>query len=251
MAKQSALTILIAFAVIISFSLTADPLNNNAEEFKVFMVLWRGITAAEAGFVDHFTQKNIAVNFAIRDCEKDEAKIPAIVKEIRDADPDLVYIFGTTLTTGIAGTTLDSNAESFITDIPIVFDIVADPIGANLVPNMVTSNRNLTGASHMVPISAQIKAMKCVMEFDRLGVIFNPQERNSILCIEALEDIADSDNFIVIKAPIPVGEDGKPLERIPPEIARPLVDKEVDLVYLPSDSFIISHSEYLVDLINE
>jgi putative ABC transport system substrate-binding protein len=215
------------------------------------MVLWRGITEAERGFMDYFSQRNIQVNFIVKDCEKDRAELPAIIKEINDTNPDLVYTFGTTVTANIAGTVMDSDPERFIADIPVVFNIVSDPIGANLVPDMVTSNRNLTGASHMVPIPAQIKAMEFVMQFRNLGIIFNPQEKNSVLSVEALEKVADSSDFTVIKAPIPLDESQKPIEDIPPHVVESLVSKGADLIYLPSDSFIISHAKSLVTLINK
>jgi len=242
-----------SFYVFLSFSFLAHSVDGDIqpEQFNIFMVLWRGVTEAEKGFMDYFSQRNINVSFTIRDCEKDETRIPAIIKEIRNANPDLIYTFGTTLTTSIAGTILEDNPEKFITDIPIIFNIVSDPVGANLVPNMITSNRNLTGASHMVPMSAQIKAMKSVMQFDRLGVIFNPKEKNSILAVEELENIANSDDFVLIKSPIPVDENQRPVEDIPPSVVKCFVENKADLIYLPSDSFIISHSKSLVTLINE
>ena len=265
--KQGILIVLIVLTVSIftflSFSPSVHSADNDAqpEQFSIFIAVWRGITEAERGFMDYFSQRNINANFIIRDCEKDRAKIPGIFKEMRDTNPDLIYTFGTTLTIDIAGTILDNDPDKFITDIPIIFNIVSDPIGANLVPNMVTSNRNLTGASHMVPMSAQIKAMKSVIQFDRLGVIFNPQEKNSVLAVEELENIANSydflelgdtrDGFVLIKSPIPVDENQKPVEDIPPSTVECFVENEADLIYLPSDSFIISHSKSLVSLINE
>jgi putative ABC transport system substrate-binding protein len=259
--KQTILTILtvlnISIFTFFSFQLSVhcELETENRElsdmQFSIFIAVWRGITQAERGFMDYFSQRNINASFIIRDCEKDRAKIPGIFKEMRDTNPDLIYTFGTTLTTNIAGTILDNDPDKFITDIPIIFNIVSDPIGAKLVPNMVTSDRNLTGASHMVPMSAQIKAMKSVIQFDRLGVIFNPQEKNSVLAVEELENIANSNDFVLLKSPIPVDENQKPIEDIPPSTVRCFVENEADLIYLPSDSFIISHSKSLVGLINE
>jgi len=253
--KKGILILLITFTIniFLSLSLCAQPLNPpiQSKPFHIFMVLWRGITAAEKGFMDYFPQRNIPVHFVFRDCEKGKTKLPAIVKEIRDTHPDLIYTFGTTVTTKIAGTIPDHDSDRFITDIPIVFNIVADPIGANLVPNLVTSDRNLTGVSHMVPTSAQVKAMKSVIPFRRLGILFNPQEKNAVLAVKALERIADSNNFILIKAPVPVDKNQKPVEDIPPRIVKSLVDQNADLIYLPSDSFIISHSKFLVPLIHK
>ena len=244
-----ALVVNMLFTLNLCAQLTDDPAH--AGQFRIFMVLWRGITEAEKGFMDYLSQRGIDADFVIRDCEKDKSKLPEIMKEIRDTEPDLIYSFGTTVTTYIAGTTLDTDRSQFITDIPVVFNIVSDPIGAYLVPNLGTSGRNLTGTSHMVPVSAQVKAMKSITEFHRLGIIFNPQERNSVLSVEAMERIAGSDGFALIKAPIPLDENQKPVEDISPDIIKSFADEKPDLVYLPSDSFVISHSKSLVNLVTE
>jgi putative ABC transport system substrate-binding protein len=253
--KQGILIISIVLTANILFPLTlsAQLIDDSGQpgEFKIFMVLWRGITEAEKGFMDYLSQRGINTSFFIRDCGKDKSRLPEIMKEIKDTKPDLIYSFGTTVTTYIAGTTLDTDRDQFITDIPVVFNIVSDPIGAYLVPNLGTSGRNLTGASHMVPIPAQVKAMKSIMELHRLGVIYNPQERNSVLSVEAMERIAGSDGFVLIKVPIPLDENQKPVEDISPDIIESFVDEKPDLVYLPSDSFVISRSESLVNLITK
>jgi putative ABC transport system substrate-binding protein len=255
MVRQSILVISIALIVNVLFTLNLyaqiSDVRDHTEQFKIFMVLWRGITEAEKGFMDYLSQRGINASFIIRDCEKDKSRLPEIMKEIKDIKPDLIYSFGTTVTTYIAGTTLDTDRNQFITDIPVVFNIVSDPIGAYLVPNLGTSGRNLTGASHMVPIPAQVKAMKSIMELHRLGVIYNPQERNSVLSVEAMERIAGSDGFVLIKVPIPLDENQKPVEDISPDIIESFADEKPDLVYLPSDSFVISRSKSLVNLITE
>jgi putative ABC transport system substrate-binding protein len=255
MIKQGILIVSIALIANILFSLTlsAQLLDDRGQpgEFKIFMVLWRGITEAEKGFMDYLSQRGIDADFTIRDCGKDKSRLPDIMKEIKDIKPDLIYSFGTTVTTYVAGTTLDTDRNQFITDIPVVFNIVSDPIGAYLVPNLGTSGRNLTGASHMVPIPAQVKAMKSIVELHRLGVIYNTQERNSVLSVEAMERIADSDGFALIKVAILLDKNQKPVEDISPDTIESFVNEKPDLVYLPSDSFVISHSDALVNLITE
>ncbi len=216
---------------------------SSAKEPKIYMVLFRGITESERGFMDYFSEHGIAAEFIIRDCEKNKDALPAFVEEIRTAKPDLVYAFGTTVTQEIAGT-VDA---PIIDDIPVVFSIVADPVGAQLVPSLEGSGRNLTGTSHLVPLSSQLAALRSVLPAERIGVIFNPQERNSVLTVEQLERLGTEEKYELIKAEVPADTEGHPDPAALPDLVLSLANANVDLIYLPSDSFVISNAGSVVE----
>lgn len=240
--------ILVLIITCISASLSAKPQDR---QYTIFMILWRGITEAENGFIDYLSQKNINAKFVIRDCAEDKSKLSDITKEIRKTKPDLIYTFGTTVTANIAGTTENSNFGQFVTDVPIIFNVVANPVGSKLVPNLESSNRNLTGVSHLVPTKTQIKAMKSVIPFHKLGVIFNIKEQNSLLSVKELENLSNDEGFTLVKVPIPLDSNQEPEKELTRDIIKPFITAKVELVYLPSDSFVIANSVLLVELLNE
>ena len=67
----------------------------------------------------------------------------------------------------------------------IVFNVVADPIGAKIAADMKSSGRNVPGVSHVVPMRSQLKAITSIKKFARLGVIYNPREPNAQLAVKA------------------------------------------------------------------
>src|SRR5258706_3599345 len=67
------------------------------KSFKVMLVLFRGTTSAEQGFMDYLKAR-IPVEFIIRNVDGDRSKIQDVVKEAKQDRPDLIYAFGTTVT---------------------------------------------------------------------------------------------------------------------------------------------------------
>jgi putative ABC transport system substrate-binding protein len=45
---------------------------------------------------------------------------------------------------------------------------------------------NVSGTIHIAPIVAQVNTMLAYRAIKRLGVVFNPAERNSVLAVEGL-----------------------------------------------------------------
>ena len=195
-----------------------------ADSSTVLMITFRGITAAERGFMNHFRKKDLPVRFVLRDCNNDKARLPAFISEIPGLKPDLIYAFGTTVAVGLAGAPAAG-------DIPLVCNIIADPAGAGLVK----TGRDLTGVCHLVPVAVQVRAIRSMLPFRTLGVIYNPLEKNSVLMVEQLEKCRDSCSFKVIKiAAAPPADPAPAVERLKAAGA--------ELLYLPSDSYIISRA---------
>ena len=176
---------LVVFMMLFGGAAFASEQATEEKEYTVAMVLWRGITDAEKGFMDFLKNEKMQVRFIIKDCEKDKKRLRGFVDEIKASKPDLVYTFGTTVTRSVVGTLSDRSADKHILDIPVVFNIVSDPVGAKLTSSLESSNSNFTGVSHSVPIDTQIKVMKKAKPLNKIAVIYNPLERNSILTVTA------------------------------------------------------------------
>ena len=71
------------------------------EPYRVFAVVWRGETEVEDGFREYFTQRGIPFEMTVRNLNLDRGNAPAFVEEIKQAQPDLVYTWGTGTTTSV------------------------------------------------------------------------------------------------------------------------------------------------------
>jgi len=217
-----------------------------ADQKVIYMALFRGVTEAEQGFMDYLnSQVGLDVTYVFADAESDRENVANFPEDIRRIKPDLIYTFGTTVTLTIAGTEADANANDNITDIPIVFNIVADPVGAGLVNQMNNpSGRNLTGTSHLVPIPTQVNAIQELGEFKHIGVLYNANEQNSILQVKNIQQVIESGTTGMDITSFAIDSDVDPAVAIRQAVSR-AGDMNVDILYLPSDSYLIANGELI------
>lgn len=243
--RNALLTICCALALLPSGQ-AAQSKSGAHKPFKVMMILYRGATDAEKGFIDYLKRRNIPVEYTIRDAQADSARIGDFVREARDLKPDLIYTFGTTVTAEVVGVEGKVDPARHITDIPVVFDIVADPVGARLVSNLKSSGRNVTGASHLVPMTAQMSALESMRKVQSLGVIYTPQEQNSALAVQELQALAPKYGMALKLAPVVLDTRSKPTPEGVAAAMDALVAKKPDFIYIPSDSFLIKNANIVV-----
>lgn len=216
--------------------------------YRIYMALYRGETNAERGFMDYLRDRSLPVDFIVRDADKDPAKVEAMREEIRRLRPDLVYSFGTTLTRAIAGAVDAVDPATNVTDIPVLFNVVADPLGAKLVTDLDHPGRNVTGTTHAVPVTAQYRTMREALQPKRLGVIYNPKEANSVLSVDELIRVAQRDGLSVAQASVSPDPSPQLADAAVRRAVESLVDQKVDVIYLPSDSFVIEHAGIISEL---
>lgn len=217
-----------------------------ADKKMVYMALFRGVTAAEQGFMDYLKAlPNSNIEFFIADAETDSDRVNAFVSDIRRQQPDLIYTFGTTVTLAVAGSMADTDNGNFIHDIPIVFNIVADPVGANLITTMdAPSGRNLTGTSHLVPTTTQVNAVTELGDFHHIGVLYNAAEKNSELQVSNLAEVIEQSELDLRLSVYPIDAERDPAGELSRAITQ-AKQQGVDILYLPSDSFLIANAESL------
>lgn len=206
--------------------------------FHVFMILGRGETEVEQGFRDYFRDKDIPLEITVRDTANDASRIPEFVAEAKRLRPDLVYTWGTPAALGTVGAYDAVDPAAHITDIPVVFTLVTAPVASKIVPSMESSGRNVTGASHIVPLDNQVNAMRAYRDFARLAVIFNPKERNSVLQVEELRALAKERSFTLQEYPVPMDAEGNPDASALPGLVAEVAKGQSEFLYLGPDTFV-------------
>lgn len=213
---------------------------------RIFVVPWREVTDAERGFMDSFARASMPVEFTVHETGRDPARVREAIRIIRETRPDLVYCFGTTAAKMIAGLGEGVSRQEGIADLPIVFCIVSDPLAAGLVPDLARPGGNVTGVPHLAPFERQLSAMREALPFRRLGAVYNPAEQNSALAVDFLEREAGANGYVLIRRPVPLDPSGKAVAAALPATVGAMLDEKPDLVYIPSDSFLISNLSPLV-----
>jgi putative ABC transport system substrate-binding protein len=107
---------------------------NSGKPFRIYAITFRGMTDVEKGFADFFASRKIPVQITYRDLNRDPTRMPGFLEEIRATKPDLIYAWGTSVTLGVVGPYDGIVKGQHITDIPVVFTLVAAPTLAKIVP---------------------------------------------------------------------------------------------------------------------
>ncbi|MCY4301041.1 MAG: ABC transporter substrate-binding protein [Aestuariivita sp.] len=233
-----------------------SPLPALSEERKtVFMVLWRGETEVEQGFYSYLKQIEAPIDFVIRSLDRDTGRLKPIIDEINAMKPDLVYTWGTSVTLGIAGRDPDLmdgplDFPPRVTDRPIIFTMVSQPIRSRVIKEFGATGRNVTGVSHLVPLETQFEAMQAYMPVDRISVIYTPTESNSALAVERLAEIGRRMNVRVDQFPVPNNQEGQPDPDALADLAAEAAATGSQFLYLGPDSFIGQYAQHVTDLAN-
>ena len=134
----------------------------------------------------------IDAEIILRDADQKKEALPGFVAEARSLHVDLVMTVGTTATLGMIGTLSDVGSGKYLDDIPVVFTLVADPLGAKIIESYEKTGRgNVTGTYNRVPEAVNLKAMRLIVpNLKKLGLLYNRNERNSMLKLADMQEQA-------------------------------------------------------------
>lgn len=216
-----------------------------ANEKTVFAIFWRGCEELCEGFQKYFVEREIDARIFIRDAAQDKSKIPLFLEEARAMNADLILSWGTSVTLGFAGKLKDTDNSGLNTNIPQVFTAVADPVGAGIIKSLDNTGRaNITGTFNRVPEAVNINTIRSYLPaFKRLGLLYNKNERNSVLKKDELTDLAKVMDFELIAIEVPLQSNGMPQSSDIPIKVSELKEKGVDFIYLGSSSFLDSNRD--------
>ena len=130
------------------------------------------------------------VEFFARSLGGDIRRMPAMIEEIRALRPDLVYTQNTTMATALVGRGVTPDPARFLTDVPVVFSFVSDPVGAGLVAapasadEPLLSRRNVTGTIHVLDEATLLRSLLAYRPSDRVAVIYDGVEPSNLWRIE-------------------------------------------------------------------
>jgi len=201
---------------------------------RIYMATWRGITDVERGFQEYLEQRGVPVEYIWRDAGQNRARIAEFAREARELHPDLVYTWGTSATLGMAGT----YDKPIALGAPVIFALVADPVGSRIVPSLTGQGRDVTGVYHVAPVEAQLRAMRAYRPFERLGVLYNPAESNSMAITEDLQHAMAASGGKLFQERFATDASGQPLADGLEERVSALHDAGAEWLYLGPDSFL-------------
>jgi len=137
----------------------------------------------------------------------------------------------------VAIATLSAQAcAQMITDRPVVFSSVTDPVGAGLIKKLGKNTSNVVGISDMTPVETHLKLIKLVFpQAKKIGIIYNPGEPNSVTITNIAKEAAGGLNLTIVDIP----------GTTPSEMISALnsIGPDVDVLYVGTDNTAASSME--------
>ncbi|WP_163833840.1 ABC transporter substrate-binding protein [Spartinivicinus ruber] len=208
---------------------------------KVLMLLWRGETQADQAFKTKLEDNMTSIQFTQIDVNQDRKQLAnTLRKQVSSFDQyDLIYVFGTTATRTVRHYTHDK--------VPLLFNMVSDPVGSDIVEKFAEPPKGLTGVSDGVSVAYQVHVLQQLIPFKSLLVPYNPKERNAALYVQQLKPIANSLN---IKLNIVRVSDKEPIwQGFLKKLAKG--EWQADAVLIPQSSFLVSKTDTIKRLVSK
>lgn len=237
-----AILLLVAFLMLSAPSSAQTP----PKKFRIYAITFRGMTDVEKGFQDYFAARNIPVEITFRDLNRDNARLPGFLDEIRRTKPDLVYTWGTSVTLGVVGAYDKVDAKNHVTSIPVVFTLVAAPVLAKIVHDRKSPGRNVTGVVHVAPTETQMRAMASYRPYKKIGVLYSPTERNSVVTLEQIRNFGKILGYTVIEKKFKLDTEGKLTVEGANGMIAEMKAEGAEWLYLPPDSFLGTQAQKVI-----
>ncbi len=207
---------------------------------KILGVFYEGCEKTCQGFTKAMNESGFAHELEILDLKQDKTRIAAAVDKVKAEKPDLVVVYGTTTTVGMLGTLEKADPAKTVSEVPVVFTAVADPIGSKVIKSFEDSGRpNITGTFNRVPEKLNVQIIKRYdPSFTKLGLLYHANEKNSVLKRDELQKLAEEMGFELVALELEPGSTELPKpESIEPRM-KDLQAQGVKWLYLGSSSFL-------------
>lgn len=191
------------------------------------------LDAAAAGFKAAFEEAGVTVEWDEHNANGEQATAVTIAQQLATRDHDLNLAIATPAAQAMA---------QVITDTPLLFTAVTDPVSAELVSSLEQPGANITGTSDIAPIADQIDLMEeLVPDVKTVGVVYASGEVNSQVQVDELAEIlAERGMELKTQTVTSVTEIPQAVEAL----------GTVDAIYVPTDNMVVSGIASLVSLAN-
>ena len=109
-------------------------------------------------------------------------------------------------------------------------------MNARIVRSLGHPGRNVTGTIHIAPLPAQLNTLLAYRRIERLGVIYNPAEQNSVLAVEELRSEANRRGLTLLNRPVPLDPAGSPIAAALPGLVREVKARGAEMLYMGPDT---------------
>lgn len=226
-----ALVLVVAAALAVgSAAYAAEPIRIGITQFQEHPAL----DDSRIGFIEAIEAAGYVIGQDIiidyQNAQGDMTLVRTIAEKFVQGNYDMIYAIATPPLLAAAALT---------DEIPIVFAAIRDPIGAQVVDSFERPGRNMTGTSHWIPVSDQIRLVQEMMPgVDRIGILYNAGEVNSRIQVEEAREWAKAEGITLVERTVASTAEVH-------QAAESLVG-QAEVIFLPTDNTAVSALESIL-----
>jgi putative ABC transport system substrate-binding protein len=191
------------------------------------------LDACEQGILDALKERGIDAIVDLQNANADGNTAAQIAAKFNADRVDVAVGIATPIAVALA---------SAITDRPVVFSSVTDPVAARLVPTLANGAGNVTGLSDAIPTVEHIGFFKQIAHIKTLGYVYTSSEANSVSALAQVEEGCRVHGITLVTQAITTSAELR-------QAAQALVGR-VDGVYLTTDNTVYSALPALLQVFN-
>ena len=192
------------------------------------------LDAAQQGFIDALAEAGYVegenAEFDLQNAQGDQSTLTNIANTFASSDYDGFLAIATPTAQSLA---------NVITDRPIVFAAVTDPVEAGLVSSWDAPDANITGVSDLNPLKEQLELIKeALPEVATVGIVYSSGEVNSEVQVTEAEEAAGEMGIEIVSATVTNSS----------EVQQAAESLDVDAYLIPTDNTVVSAAESLIQV---
>ncbi len=215
----------IIIAVVLAASAVAIVLLNRSTPTKAYVVgviepmQHIAVSDVTRGIKDGLGSDSGRFEVLVQNANSDKSAITQIVAQYRDKKVD-VYV---PIFTGTAQT-----AKGLISDRPIVFGAVTDPVAAGILSDPQKPGGLITGVSDLWPIAAELDLIRKILPAAKIiGVVYDPGDPSAAATMPILQTEAKRRGYVLETRPVSSATD------VPQALAS--LSNKIDLLFTAND----------------
>lgn len=200
----------------------------------VQIVAHPALDAVHAGFVEGMEDAGYIdgenITYDVQNAQGDQSTLTNIANTFAGSDNDAFLAIATPSAQSLA---------NVISDKPVVFAAVTDPVAAELVSSWESPDANVTGVSDLNPMKEQLELIREALPgVGTVGIIYTSSEVNSQVQFDEAEKAAGEIGLEVVAATVTNSS----------EVQQAAESLDVDAYLIPTDNTVVSAAEAVIQV---
>ena len=211
---------------------TKDGRNYKIGLLQMAPIVSQNMDGFRAGLTELGYKEGKNITYIYRDANGDLEKLKAYAQELVALKPDLIFVNTSPSALAVKEATKDSN-------LPVVFSMVADPIGAGVVASKESSGNNFTGTScaYIDIAPKRLEFLHTILpEAKKILVPFRREDKSAGPCTDRIVEVGKKYELEILPVEIKAKED---IEKILENLSL----EQADAIMDPGDSMVSSMAE--------